>query len=94
MTIIAKLMNAFAARSAYNKTYSQLSGLSDHMLADLGIMRHEIKAVAAGKLDVRAQQAREITPATNDKIADILPLNPNTILAVDIRQLATLPKAA
>ena len=95
MNMITKLLNAAASYRSYRNAYAQLSGLSDHMLADLGIMRHEIKAVAAGTLDVRAKRRTfEAAPVLAKRIADILPLNANTVLATEICQLHALPKAA
>ena len=93
--MISKFLSAVAAHREYRKVYSQLASLSDHMLADMGIMRHEIKAIAAGTLDVRAKRYTfESVPVNTKRVADILPLNANTVLATELCQLRDLPRAA
>ncbi len=93
--IFSKLSAAIRSRMAYRASYKQLSRLSDHMLNDIGIMRSEIKDVAAGTFNFDAKSNRhllaEATPRPNAKI---ISLPATAFLATDISQLKPFNKAA
>lgn len=94
MNIFKKLSQAFADYRNYRNTVAELSGLSDHMLADLGLLRAEIKAVASGELNIRARRIANYDQAKARASAVILPINANTVLATNIGQLKPVSKAA
>ncbi len=42
----AKVKQAYALRAMYNRTYSELQGLTDRELNDIGVRRCDIKDIA------------------------------------------------
>jgi len=44
--LIAKAKEAYALRAEYNRTFSELQGLSDRELNDIGVRRCDIKDIA------------------------------------------------
>ncbi|GAA6161935.1 hypothetical protein NBRC116589_41090 [Ruegeria sp. HU-ET01832] len=45
-TLVARVKEAYALRAEYNRTYSELQGLSDRELNDIGVRRCDIKDIA------------------------------------------------
>jgi uncharacterized protein YjiS (DUF1127 family) len=48
LTMLLSIIRALKAFRDYQKNLNELSQLSDHELADIGLRRSEIQAVAAG----------------------------------------------
>ena len=94
MIIFKKLSQAIADYHNYRTTVAELSGLSDQILNDIGLLRAEIKAVASGELNVRARRLANYGQAKSAASAVILPINANTVLATNIGQLKPISKAA
>ncbi len=45
-TLFIKVKEAYALRTEYNRTYSELQGLTDRELNDIGVRRCDIKDIA------------------------------------------------
>ena len=94
MRLFAKLLNDIASYRNYRTTLSQLSGLSDHMLADIGLSRNEVNAVAISKAKTDEIQIPITTSVGRNRIIEILPVNANSAHVSEIRHIQALPKAA
>jgi uncharacterized protein YjiS (DUF1127 family) len=49
------LITSLLRRSAYRKTYASLMALDDHLLADIGFTRSELKQMMAGSRTAHAR---------------------------------------
>jgi len=94
MNLITKLLKIISDYRHFRAAYSQMSALSDHMLADIGVSRSEIKAIASGELSLVNARTQKVKAANNARIDNISPINSNSVQTTDIRHLENFPKAA
>jgi len=74
VTAIGEIAAWVVWRNKSNKTIQELSRLSDHVLKDIGIERHEIRALADGLIDSPTDRPSDtvarFTPRTRIPVAD------------------------
>jgi uncharacterized protein YjiS (DUF1127 family) len=52
-----RIMAAYAERQRINRAIAELSALSDHMLQDIGIARHDIERIVRNGWDATNRRA-------------------------------------
>ena len=80
-----RIMAAYAERRRINRAIAELAALSDHVLADIGVARHDIERIVRYGRDAtefaRERQGHFTAGGSDERIDSTLPpvLRPNVV---------------